>query len=142
MDKLALRNYHLPIRASERIQRRIERLLDQLEDASDQRDWRKARQFAEDVLVLEPDNADAKAYVLAAERALTNPDQEETIEAEEPLSDSNEGLPSNVVPDDVLSRISQAGERFPDKCPFPGRYQATIVAQVAVHRWQLQQLVG
>ena len=30
------------------------------------------------------------------------------------------------------------GERLPDKCPSPGQYQATIVTQVFVHRWQLR----
>ena len=56
--------------ASDRIKRQIERLLDQLEEAVEQRNWQLVRQLAEDVLVLDPDNADASPYLSAAERAL------------------------------------------------------------------------
>ena len=53
---------------SERIQRRIDRLLDQIEEAADQRDWQAVHQLAQDVLRLEPENADALTYLAAAER--------------------------------------------------------------------------
>lgn len=58
--------------ASERVQRRIDRLLDQVEEAADQRDWRKVRQLADDVLVLDPDNSDATNFLAAAERSLVS----------------------------------------------------------------------
>ncbi|MCZ6671946.1 MAG: hypothetical protein O7C75_03305, partial [Verrucomicrobia bacterium] len=53
---------------SERIQRRVDRLLDQIEEAADQRDWQGVRQLAQDVLRLDPENADALGYLAAAER--------------------------------------------------------------------------
>ena len=53
---------------SERIQRRIDRLLDQIEEAADQRDWEAVKQLADDVLRLEPENADALTYLAAAGR--------------------------------------------------------------------------
>jgi uncharacterized membrane protein YhaH (DUF805 family) len=56
--------------ASNRIKRQIERLLDNLEEAVEQRDWQLVRQLAEDVLVLDPDNVDAPPYLSAAERVL------------------------------------------------------------------------
>ena len=56
--------------ASDRIKQQIERLLDNLEEAVEQRDWQLVRQLAEDVLVLDPDNVDAPPYLSAAERAL------------------------------------------------------------------------
>ena len=43
--------------ASDRFQRRIDRLLDQVEEAADQRDWERVRQLAEDVLTADPGNA-------------------------------------------------------------------------------------
>lgn len=64
--------------ASDRIKRQIERLLDQLEEAVEQRNWQLVRQLAEDVLVLDPDNADASPYLSAAERAL-EPNQPEGL---------------------------------------------------------------
>ena len=45
--------------SSDRIKRRIERLLYQIEDSADQRDCPQVSQLADDVLVLAPDNADA-----------------------------------------------------------------------------------
>ena len=56
--------------ASERFQRRIDRILDQLEDAADRRGWPAVRQGALDLLVFDPENEDAKKFVADAERAL------------------------------------------------------------------------
>ena len=55
---------------SERLQRRINRILDRLEDASDQSDWLTVRQGALDVLVFDPANEDAKTFLADAQRAL------------------------------------------------------------------------
>ena len=56
--------------ASERFQRRIDRILDQIEDAADRRDWAAVRQGALDLLVFDPANEDAKNLLANAERAL------------------------------------------------------------------------
>ena len=55
--------------ASERIQRRIDRLLDQIEDAADQLDWVSVRERAEAVLAYDPENQDALSFLTAAQRA-------------------------------------------------------------------------
>ena len=60
--------FYSPIMASDRIQRRIERLLDQIEESMDQLDWESVREYAQAVLRLEPENKDAVAYLAAAER--------------------------------------------------------------------------
>jgi len=44
--------------ASDRIKQQIERLLDNLEEAVEQRDWQLVLQLAEDVLILDPDNVE------------------------------------------------------------------------------------
>ena len=49
--------------ASERVQQRIDRLIDQIEAAADQRDWQLVLGLSEDVLAVDPANADAKVYV-------------------------------------------------------------------------------
>ncbi len=43
--------------ATERIQRRIDRLLDQVEEAADQEDWEAVQRLSRQVLTLDPDNA-------------------------------------------------------------------------------------
>ena len=54
--------------ASERIQRRIESLLDEADQAVSQFDWEAVRQRAEAVLRLDPQNSDALSYLAAANR--------------------------------------------------------------------------
>ena len=55
---------------SERLQRRIYRILEQLEDAADRLDWPAVRQGALDLLVFDPENEDAKNFLAAAQHAL------------------------------------------------------------------------
>jgi hypothetical protein len=55
---------------SERVQARITRLLDEAEEAADRLDWDTVRKRAEGVLVFDPENADAKAFLAAAERGV------------------------------------------------------------------------
>ena len=54
---------------TERLQRRINILLNEAEDAIASSDWELVRNRAENVLALEPGNLDAQALVAAAERA-------------------------------------------------------------------------
>ena len=56
--------------ASERFQRRIDHILDQIEDAADRRDWAAVRQGALDLLVFDPANEDAKNFLADAESVL------------------------------------------------------------------------
>jgi hypothetical protein len=56
--------------ASERFQRRIDRILDQIEDAADRSDWAAVRQGALDLLVFDPENEDARNFLSVAQRAL------------------------------------------------------------------------
>ena len=55
--------------ASERIQRQIDRLLDEAEEAVNQGDWAVVEDRSGKVLALDPDNVDALTYLAAAERA-------------------------------------------------------------------------
>ena len=56
--------------ASERIQRRIARLLDQIEEAMDRLDWDSVRSTAQAALALDADNTEALAFLGAAEQAI------------------------------------------------------------------------
>jgi len=53
---------------SERVQRQIDRLLDEAESAIERGDWPRTRELSESVLRLDPDNADARSYLEAAQR--------------------------------------------------------------------------
>ena len=55
---------------NELFKRRIDRILDQIEDADDRRDWPAVRQGALDVLVFDPVNEDAKNFLATARRTL------------------------------------------------------------------------
>src|SRR6266496_56911 len=55
--------------ATERVQRHIDRLLTDAEDAIAASDWILARGRAHQVLALDPQNQDAAAYLAAADRA-------------------------------------------------------------------------
>ena len=55
---------------NENFQRRIDRILDQIEDAADQLNWPAVRQGALDLLVFDPENEDAKIFLTAAQNAL------------------------------------------------------------------------
>ncbi len=56
--------------ASDRFQRRIDRLFDQIDEAVDQLNWAVVRDRAQAVLTLDPGNTDAINFLAAAERAL------------------------------------------------------------------------
>ena len=54
---------------SERIQRRIDTLLDEVDEALARADWATVRQHCATVLSLDPSNAEATTYLEAADRA-------------------------------------------------------------------------
>ncbi len=54
---------------SERVQRQIDRLLDEAEAALSQREWTRVHELSQDVLALDPENGDARTFLDAAVRA-------------------------------------------------------------------------
>ena len=84
--------------ATERVQRQIDRLLDEVEQAISRFDWGAARSGARAVLALHAENADALAYLAAAEnelQALIDGDQP-TIAPQ--LDRQSEAPPLQTVP--------------------------------------------
>ena len=55
---------------TERIKRRIERLLDQVEEAADAEDWETVQRLSLQVLDMDEDNVDAQTFAKMAERSL------------------------------------------------------------------------
>ena len=96
-----------PIMASERIQRRLERLLDQLDEAESQGNWESVRALAQDVLEIDPDNTEAAAYLRAADRRL-----DAVAPAEINLSDSAPSFPPTVADRHAARPSSFANGRY------------------------------
>ena len=59
--------------ASERVQRQIDRFLDEAEQAMSHTDWETVRDRSNSALALDPGNSDAQAFLAAADRALGAP---------------------------------------------------------------------
>ena len=57
---------------SERIQRRIDRLLDQVEEAADQEDWLSVLRLTRQVLELDSENRDAQTFLEVAQDVSAN----------------------------------------------------------------------
>ena len=68
--------------ASDRIQRRIDRLLDQAEEAADESNWQRVRELSQNILAFDPENTDGLGFLAAAERSLpesaTTPNSQST----------------------------------------------------------------
>ncbi len=55
---------------SQRLDRQVSRLLDEIEQAVERGDWPEVQRKATEILILDPDNDEAKAFSTAAERGL------------------------------------------------------------------------
>src|SRR4029079_5995979 len=53
---------------SERVQRQIDRLLDEAEAALGRREWPRVHELSQDALALDPENSDARTFLDAAVR--------------------------------------------------------------------------
>ena len=65
--------------ASDRIQRGIDQLLDQIEQESDQNNWRRVLDLARQVLGFAPDNGDSKGFLRVAEERLSSTNGTEAV---------------------------------------------------------------
>ena len=85
---------------SDRVQRRIDRLLEQADEALDRLDWQEVRARALAVLSLDPENNDAVTYLAASARNLGNevPDEPPADDAGSPSATAKSDDPSQAVP--------------------------------------------
>jgi hypothetical protein len=74
---------------SERVQRRIDRLLDQAEEAVDALDWERVREVSESVLVMDAGNEDASSFLAVAVH---------NIDGSEPISHDQVASSTTVAP--------------------------------------------
>jgi len=98
--------------ANERIQQRIQRLLDEADEAVSQFDWETVQNSSRAVLAFDPDNSEALAFLTAAERALGG------IAASTDAATRTES--SEPVPTLPLTRLQLAElllEHYPDERP-------------------------
>lgn len=89
---LSLRYYYSSTMVSERVQRQIDRLLDEAEAAIATGDWAAVGDHARTVLRLDPENSDALSYLAASERdpdsagGEGSPDTQDLAEPQPPSS--------------------------------------------------------
>ncbi len=109
---------------SERVQRRIDRLLDQADEALEAGNWQDAKERAAVALEFDPDNADAAAFLAAADKGLG---------ISKPVATSrNAGTQGGVVASPLPAResrepaLQRKGEGVPTPTSFAaGRYQVS-----------------
>ncbi len=82
--------------ANDRFQRRIERLLDEADEAISRYDWEAVRHAAHAVLAIDPDNSDGLRFLPTAERAIADP-----------VTSSTGSHPSSFSPTPTVATPSQ-----------------------------------
>ena len=73
--------YDASTMTSERVERRIDRLLDRIDQTESEERWAEVRSLALDVLDLDPENDEASAYLRSAERRIADADAIESTDA-------------------------------------------------------------
>ena len=101
---------------SDRIQRRIDRLLDEADQAVDQRDWEAVKDRAQQVLTFDPEHHEALAFVAAAGRELesiSGPSARGTVSAEPHPGTSSEPQPTSFADGryQVKSFLGEGGKK-------------------------------
>ena len=100
--------------ATERLQRRIERLLDQVEEATDQQDWDTVLRLARQVLSIDPDNADAAVFLKIAE-----------LESGEAAATSPQTSPVDIATEDTTPAETAPAYAPPAEVDSPDTTRAT-----------------
>ena len=127
--------------ASERVRRRIDRLLDQIEEAVDQRAWERVQALANDVLTLDPQNRDALAFLAAAERGSGRPGAAPLTPTTADVA-STERAPTPVpnapsaelrARPELVEGTSFAGGRYQLLLPDPDRIQPTLQGRLVLN---------
>ena len=102
--------YHPLTMPSERVQRRVDRLLDQAEEAVEALDWSRVREVAGSILVVDPDNDDARSFLAMAEHNLVDA----------PLRTRRRLLPLTQAPQ-FLPRRLPVRPHSPERVILPGK---------------------
>ena len=132
---------------SERIQRRIETLLGEADQAVAEGDWARVRERSKDVLALDPSNADALAFLAAAERRL-DPTSSESDAPKQPQSptlaaNEPERRQLSVLFCDLVGSTELSGRLDPeDLRELVQAYQAACSEVVARHDGHIAQYLG
>lgn len=120
---------------SERIRGRIDRLLDQIEEAADGQDWPEVHRLARQLLGLDSENVDAPSFLNVAEAELAGQRDADQIE-ELPVSSMNDDDSSVDQPTSfadgryqVKSFLGEGGES--------GSTWPTTVSWTATWTWRL-----
>ena len=92
---------------SERVQRQIDRLLDETEEAISSQDWNLVAERARSVLRLDPENQDAVSYLAAAERD-SGPPVLPSPAAQPETADAARDRLEQYIPKELLAKLEGA----------------------------------
>ena len=132
---------------SERVQRQIDRLLDEAEAGLAETDWALVRRRSEAVLSLDPENADALSYIAAAARGLGGgPPAPHSPEVVEPVVVP---LPTRAAPASfgngryrVERLLGEGGRKLPQEKIRDGFLAAAAVGYLCKHNATLSGAEG
>jgi len=98
---------------SERVQRRVDRLLDRIDAAEADERWDEVRTLALDVLDIEPEDVEAAAYLRASERRLGSEDPQVAQAATPPSSSAAPDTPTSFANGryEVKSLLGEGGKK-------------------------------
>jgi uncharacterized membrane protein YhaH (DUF805 family) len=113
---------------SDRVQRQIDRLLDQAEKAIALRQWEDLRATCEVVLNLDPENSDATQYLALADKSLATDVASDSSDIVEPSEDP---APAANTPPPVAPQDAEPEDR-PDTNPIDSRTSGQRVRDLAV----------
>ena len=127
-----------PNMPSERVQRRIDALLDDADSALADRDWQAAAEICQAVLVLDLENEDAQSYLAAAQKALSE-------RGSDPRVDSREEASEEIHPEPVEGRLSSDTSTAP-RGTTPARQPSAPISSMelafADGRYQVKEILG
>ncbi|MCH8817276.1 MAG: hypothetical protein IIC92_06055, partial [Chloroflexi bacterium] len=108
---------------SERVQRRVDRLLDQAEEAVEALDWSRVREVAGSILVVDPDNDDARSFLAMAEHNLVDA----PVTDPTPSTSSDTGAAAPAAPPSGQAPLAGEGDPSEEEpASFAnGRYQVS-----------------
>src|SRR5712692_1141015 len=98
---------------SERVQRRIDRLLDEAEQAMDAADWSRAQRLSREVLLLDTTNRDAQAFLASAEGMLAG----EAVESQKSAGGPAGSVGASASGGPLPVPEQDAGAQAPDSTP-------------------------
>ncbi|MCH8817765.1 MAG: hypothetical protein IIC92_08565, partial [Chloroflexi bacterium] len=125
---------------NERMQRRLERLLDRIDAAEEDEDWRSVQLIAESVLEIDLENAEATAYLSTARRWLTSNEPPASSENVQTIVSADASAAPPLPAGESLPRTRYGGEGEGEDRPVTA--SDYVPTSFASGRYQVSKFLG